>query len=78
MGFWNKVLELWTNAEDGQLSQARFGIFCMMVMMLIMDGVSLYMMLAGTFQAGWLDPLCTMNSATVASLAVAYYSSNKG
>jgi hypothetical protein len=74
----NKLKEFFINAEDGQFSASRGGIIFMVGMMIVMDMVSLYMMLAGTFHPSWLTPICTMNSATVGSLALAYYSSNKG
>ena len=46
-------------------------------MMVLIDLVSLYLMLAGRFQKEWFSPLAVMNSSTVASHALVYYGNSK-
>lgn len=73
----HKWVELIINADDGQLSASRFGILCFVLMMALIDISSLYLIFTGKFDKTWFAPLAGMNSATVGSLALAYYGSTR-
>ena len=73
----HKWVELIINADDGQLSASRFGMLCMVLMMCCIDVASLYLILTYKFDKIWFTPLAGMNSATVGSLALAYYGSTR-
>ena len=73
----HKWVELIINADDGQLSASRFGMLCMVLMMCCIDIASLYLILTCKFGNTWFAPLAVMNSATVGSLALAYYGSTR-
>ena len=73
----HKWVELIINADDGQLSASRFGMLCMVLMMCCIDIASLYLILNCKFDKTWFAPLAVMNSATVGSLALAYYGSTR-
>jgi len=73
----HKWVELIINADDGQLSASRFGMLCMVLMMCCIDIASLFLILTYRFDKVWFTPLAGMNSATVGSLALAYYGSTR-
>ena len=72
----HKLIEFVLNAEDKQFSMSRLGILIMVVMMVLLDIEALILIPLGRFPVSWFLPLAGMNSATVGSLAAAYYSSN--
>jgi len=69
-----KLVESITDPSSRELSMSRIGMGIMVGMMVLIDLVSLYLMLAGRFQKEWFSPLAVMNSSTVASLALLFYS----
>ena len=72
-----KFVESITDPSSHELSMSRIGMGIMVGMMMLIDLVSLYLMLAGRFQKEWFSPLAVMNSSTVASLALVYYGNSK-
>ena len=72
-----KLVESITDPSSRELSMSRIGMGIMVGMMMFIDLVSLYLILAGRFQKEWFSPLAVMNSSTVASLALVYYGNSK-
>jgi len=79
MGWLNnrKLVESITDPSSHELSMSRIGMGIMVGMMVLIDLVSLYLMLAGRFQKEWFGPLAVMNSSTVGSLGLVYYGNSK-
>jgi hypothetical protein len=72
-----KIVESITDPSSQELSMSRIGMGVMVGMMVLIDLVSIYLMLAGRFQKEWFGPLAVMNSSTVASLGLVYYGNSK-
>ena len=72
-----KLVESITDPSSHELSMSRIGMGIMVGMMMLIDLMSLYLMLAGRFQKEWFRSLAVMNSSTVASLALVYYGNSK-
>ena len=72
-----KLVESITDPSSRELSMSRIGMGIMVGMMVLIDLVSIYLMLAGRFQKEWFGPLAVMNSSTVASLGLVYYGNSK-
>ena len=68
-----KLIEAITDPTSKELSMARIGMGAMVCMMVLLDLVSIYLMLAGRFQKEWFAPLSIMNSAALGSLALVYF-----
>jgi hypothetical protein len=72
-----KLVEAICDPTSKELSMSRIGMGVMVGMMVLIDLVSIYLMLAGRFQKEWFGPLAVMNSSTVASLGLVYYGNSK-
>jgi len=72
-----KPVEAICDPTSKELSMSRIGMGVMVGMMVLIDLVSIYLMLAGRFQKEWFGPLAVMNSSTVASLGLVYYGNSK-
>lgn len=73
----HKLVEAVTDPASKELSMSRIGMGVMVAMMVLIDLVSLYLMLAGRFHKEWFGPLALMNSSTVGSLGLVYYGNSK-
>jgi hypothetical protein len=64
--------EFWTDPSSGQFSMSRLGMGLLIMGVLVVDMASVFLMLTGQFEKPWFEPLGTMNTAALASVAAVY------